>query len=61
MNFAAIYHRSIGQMCYACSDHELVINLRTGRDIDKVFIIYDDPCLEILDENWQGHRVEIFV
>ena len=58
MNFSAIYHRSTEQMCYAYSDTELVINLRTGRDIDKVFIIYDDPW-EILDENWQGHRVEI--
>ena len=40
MNFAAIYHRSIGQMCYACSDHELVINLssddKTNEDVKNL-------------------------
>ncbi len=43
MNFAAISHRSAFTDCYARSADEIVINLRTGKDITHVSIIHDDP------------------
>ena len=43
MNFAAISHRSAFTDCYPRSADELVINLRTGKDIKGVTLIHDDP------------------
>lgn len=43
MNFAAISHRSAFTDCYSLSADEMVVNLRTGKDIKAVSIIHDDP------------------
>jgi len=43
MNFAAISHRSAFTDCYPRSADEVVINLRTGKDIKGVTLIHDDP------------------
>ena len=43
MNYAAISHRSAFTDCYALNDNEIVINLRTGKDITGVTLIHDDP------------------
>ena len=43
MNFAAISHRSAFTDCYALNADEVVISLRTGKDITAVSIIQDDP------------------
>ena len=43
MNFSAISHRSAFTDCYALNKDELVINLRTGKDITGVSLIHDDP------------------
>ncbi len=62
MEKAAVYHRTSEQMAYAFSEDELVINLRTGKDIDKVFIHYGDPYNAGIAggaEKWYGERLEI--
>ena len=43
MNFAAISHRSAFTDCYPRSEEELVISIRTGKDIQAVTLIHDDP------------------
>ena len=43
MNFAAISHRGMSPDAYALNENEIVINLRTGKDITSVSIIHDDP------------------
>lgn len=43
MNLAAISHRSAFTDCYPLNEDELVVNLRTGKDITAVSIIHDDP------------------
>lgn len=43
MEYSAISHRSVLSDCYARSADEVVINLRTGKDITAVQLIHDDP------------------
>jgi hypothetical protein len=43
MKLDAIYHRTTDNYCYQLNDEELNINIKTGKDIDKVSIIYGDP------------------
>ncbi len=62
MNFAAIYHRTANQYCYPRDNDHLVINLRTGYDVDRVFIHQGDPFLAgILGsmDHWTGTREEL--
>lgn len=62
MNFAAIRHKATDVECYARNSEELVIQLFTGYDIDKVFLISGDPFeFGILggSHKWQGKRSEI--
>lgn len=49
-------------MAYAGNEEELVINLKTGYDVKRVFIHHGDPfAAGILggNEKWSGHREEI--
>lgn len=46
MDFNAIYHRPTQQMCYMLSEDEVVINIKTGNDVDSVRLIYADPYLD---------------
>ena len=58
MNFAAIRHKATDVECYARNSEELVIQLFTGYDIDKVFLISGDPFeFGILggSHKWQGY------
>lgn len=62
MDFAAVYHKSSEQMSYALNENELIINLKTGYDVKKVFLIHGDPFdAGILggEEKWSGKREEI--
>lgn len=62
MEFAGVYHRTSEQMCYPLNERELVINLRTGYDVKRVFLHYGDPFeAGILGgkEQWTGQREEI--
>ncbi|MBQ9317235.1 MAG: alpha amylase N-terminal ig-like domain-containing protein, partial [Atopobiaceae bacterium] len=43
INRIAIYHRMSEQYCYCLDNDHLIINIKTGYDVDKVFIIYGDP------------------
>jgi len=43
MNLTAISHRAALTDCYALNDNELIINLRTGKDITAVTLIHNDP------------------
>ena len=43
MNFAAITHRCAFTDAYPLDENRVVINLRTGKDIQTVSLIHDDP------------------
>ena len=43
MNLSAIYHRSALTDCYALDKDTAVVNLRTGKDITAVNLIWEDP------------------
>lgn len=43
MNLGCIYHRSQDNMCYAKNESELVIQIQTGKEVDRVFLNYEDP------------------
>jgi len=62
MNLSAIYHRTNDQFCYALNDDELIINIKTGYDVKRVFIWHGDPYdAGIMGgaERWHGKRLEI--
>ncbi len=43
MDLAAISHRSMGTDAYARNEQQIIINLRTGKDVTAVSIIHADP------------------
>ena len=43
MNLAAISHRCALPDCYPCNENELIVSIRTGKDIAAVTLIHDDP------------------
>ena len=60
---SAIYHRMSEQYCYCLDNDNLIINIKTGYDVDKVYIIYGDPYDAGImggSERWSGQREEIF-
>ncbi|MCR5641327.1 MAG: glycoside hydrolase family 13 protein [Lachnospiraceae bacterium] len=63
MNLAAIYHRATDQFCYPLNENELIINLQTGDDVDRVYLYEGDPYLAGImggKEKWAGARYEIY-
>ena len=61
MNFAAVCHRSTPDMCYSPDGEEIVVNLRTGKDVDAVYLIYEDPFIHELNRKseWYGRRARM--
>ncbi|BBF43961.1 neopullulanase [Lachnospiraceae bacterium KM106-2] len=62
MNFSAVYHRTTDNYCYPLNESELIVNLKTGYDVERVFICYGDPfSAGILggNEQWVPQREEI--
>lgn len=62
MEFTGVYHKTSEQMSYAANRDELIINLKTGYDVKRVFLHYGDPyAAGILGgkEIWTGKREEI--
>lgn len=62
MNLGCIYHRSQDNMCYAKNESELVIQIQTGKEVDRVFLNYEDPMES--EEfggpwTWKGHPEEM--
>ena len=43
MDFASISHRSAYTDCYALNADEIVVNIRTGKDVTAVSLIHNDP------------------
>lgn len=62
MDFSAVYHKTSEQMSYPLDENRLVVNLKTGYDVNRVFIHHGDPFeAGILGgkEKWEGKREEI--
>ena len=62
MTFANIYHRSSDNYCYPLDKDNLIINLKTGYDIERVYLHYGDPFKSGImggSEQWNGKRQEI--
>ena len=38
MDFTGVYHKASEQMCYPLNEDELIVNLKTGYDVKRVFI-----------------------
>ena len=43
MELGSISHRSAFTDLYALNENEIVVNLRTGKDVTAVTLIHDDP------------------
>ena len=43
MNLSAVSHRSLFTDCYAKNQKEVTINIRTGKDVTGVNLLFDDP------------------
>lgn len=43
MNLSAICHRCTYTDCYPLNSQEIIVNIRTGKDVTDVQIIHDDP------------------
>ena len=62
MQFSAIEHRSTDNFCYPLNENELMIVIKTGSDIRRVFIVYGDPFDGSVTPDgwaWEGKRQEI--
>lgn len=62
MELGSVYHRTSEQYCYPLNDEQLVINIKTGYDVERVFIHQGDPyAAGIMGgiEKWSGTREEI--
>lgn len=63
MNYAAVYHRAGEQYCYPKNEEELIINIKTGYEVEQVWIVSGDPYeagIAGSAQRWQGIREEIF-
>jgi len=63
MNLSAIYHRMSEQYCYSLDEDRLIINIKTGYDVDQIYIVYGDPYEAGImggAEKWSGAREEIY-
>ncbi len=60
MKFEAIYHRTSDNYCYPLNEEELIINIKTGYDVERVYINYGDPFeAGVLGSNWSGTEEEL--
>ncbi len=62
MDFNGVYHQAYDNYCYPINEDELIINIKTGYDVDRVNIILGDPfSAGILGGSgeWSGHREAI--
>lgn len=62
MEFQGVYHRSSDNYCYPLDEENLIINLKTGKGVSKVFLHYGDPFTNGIlggNEAWEGQREEV--
>lgn len=59
MNLSAISHRSLFTDCYALDSRHIVLNIRTGKDVDRVNLMFDDPYAYGIsgDIHWIGREL----
>ena len=63
MNLAAVQHYAFDNFCYPLDKDTLEINILTGKDVDRIYIVYGDPFSGGIlggDWKWNGTEVEIF-
>jgi len=61
MEFTGVYHRTSEQMSYPLNEDELIVNLKTGYDVERVFLYHGDPYEAGImggSEKWTGKREE---
>lgn len=63
MNLEGIIHRCAYTDCYARNENELVINIRTNKDITAVNLIHEDPYINGVSGRrpWHGRRTSMNV
>lgn len=61
MNIAAIEHKCNSNFCYALDDNELMIILRTGKEVSSAYIISEDPYINGISGRlpWFGKEDEM--
>lgn len=61
MNKSAIQHRATAEFTYAVNNEEVVVTLKTGKDVQKAFIIWEDPFINELRRKpeWYGKKEEM--
>ena len=62
MNLAAVEHFAFDNYCYPLNKDELVINIKTGKDVKQLFIVSGDPFAAGImggDWKWKGSESEI--
>ena len=61
MNLSAIRHRSTGSECYALDENTVALRLCTGYDVDKAYVISEDPFIAELKRlpEWDGVEKEM--
>ena len=59
MNLNAISHRSLFADCYARNRREVVLNIKTGKDVTAVNLMFDDPYAYGIsgDIHWVGRTL----
>lgn len=58
MNISALSHRTTIEYAYALDNDTIVINVKTGKDVDGAHIISDDPFIHELrrERKWSGKK-----
>ena len=62
MNLAAVQHFAFDNFCYPLDEDTLEINILTGKDVERVFIVSGDPFAGGIlggDWSWNGEESEI--
>ncbi len=63
MNLTSIYHRAYDNYCYPLNADELIINIKTGYDVNEVNLIIGDPFKNGIlggGEGWDGQQHSVF-
>lgn len=59
MNLAAIQHLAFDNFCYPLDEDNLEINILTGKDVQRIFIVFGDPFSGgIMGGNWAWNGKE---
>ena len=61
MNISAVSHRSTIEYCYASDENTVTVNIKTAKDVDRAFIISEDPFIHELrrQPHWSGVKTEM--